>query len=84
MGTMVGYKRIVVTVAEKIGKKHMTYAQGAAAELVAAVTIGLADIVPHAGQHHPRPLLGRRGHHVGQPLAASRGRRSARSAWPGC
>jgi phosphate/sulfate permease len=44
IGTMVGYQRIVVTVAEKIGKTHMTYAQGAAAELVAAVTIGLADV----------------------------------------
>ena len=42
-GTAIGYKRIVVTVAEKIGKAHMTYAQGAAAETVAAVTIGLAD-----------------------------------------
>ena len=39
LGTMVGWKRIVVTVGEKIGKTHMTYAQGAAAELVAAVTI---------------------------------------------
>ena len=44
-GTTVGYKRIVVTVAEKIGKTHMAYAQGAAAELVAAMTIGLADVV---------------------------------------
>jgi phosphate/sulfate permease len=44
-GTMIGYKRIVVTVAEKIGKSHLTYAQGAAAEVVAAVTIGLADVV---------------------------------------
>jgi phosphate/sulfate permease len=43
-GTTVGYKRIVVTVAEKIGKTHMTYAQGAAAEMVAAFTIGLADV----------------------------------------
>ncbi len=43
-GTAIGYKRIVVTVAEKIGKAHMTYAQGAAAELVAALTITLADI----------------------------------------
>ena len=39
LGTMVGWKRIVVTVGEKIGKTHLTYAQGAAAELVAAVTI---------------------------------------------
>src|SRR5262249_682207 len=45
IGTMVGYKRIVVTVAEKIGKSHLTYAQGAAAEMVAAATIGLADVV---------------------------------------
>ncbi len=43
-GTTIGYKRIVVTVAEKIGKTHLTYAQGAAAEVVAAVTIGLADV----------------------------------------
>jgi len=39
LGTMVGWKRIVVTVGEKIGKTHLTYAQGAAAELVAAITI---------------------------------------------
>jgi phosphate/sulfate permease len=44
IGTGIGYKRIVVTVAEKIGKTHLTYAQGAAAELVAAATIGLADV----------------------------------------
>jgi phosphate/sulfate permease len=44
IGTAIGYKRIVVTVAEKIGKAHLSYAQGAAAELVAAATIGLADV----------------------------------------
>jgi inorganic phosphate transporter, PiT family len=44
VGTAVGYKRIVVTVAEKIGKAHLCYAQGAAAEIVAAATIGLADV----------------------------------------
>ncbi len=43
LGTMVGWKRIVVTVGEKIGKEHLTYGQGAAAELVAAGTIFLAD-----------------------------------------
>ncbi|MGC2621231.1 MAG: inorganic phosphate transporter [Acidobacteriaceae bacterium] len=43
LGTMVGWKRIVVTVGEKIGKTHLTYAQGAAAEIVAAVTIIAAD-----------------------------------------
>ena len=45
IGTMVGWKRIVVTIGEKIGKSHLTYAQGASAELVAASTIGLADVV---------------------------------------
>jgi PiT family inorganic phosphate transporter len=43
LGTMVGWKRIVVTVGEKIGKDHLTYAQGAAAEITAALTIGAAD-----------------------------------------
>ncbi|MFM7077399.1 MAG: inorganic phosphate transporter [Planctomycetaceae bacterium] len=43
LGTMVGWERIVVTVGEKIGKEHLTYAQGGAAELVAATTIALAD-----------------------------------------
>lgn len=42
IGTMVGWKRIVVTVGEKIGKDHLTYAQGAAAELVAMSTIGIS------------------------------------------
>jgi len=42
-GTMIGWKRIVVTVGEKIGKTHMSYGQGAAAELVAMLTIGIAD-----------------------------------------
>jgi phosphate/sulfate permease len=45
LGTMVGWKRIVVTVGEKIGKTHLTFAQGASAELVAASTIGLADVL---------------------------------------
>jgi len=43
LGTMVGWKRIVVTVGEKIGKTHLTYGQGAAAEIVAAITIMAAD-----------------------------------------
>jgi PiT family inorganic phosphate transporter len=44
LGTMVGWKRIVVTVGEKIGKDHLTYAQGASAELVAAGLIQAADM----------------------------------------
>ena len=43
LGTLVGWKRIVVTVGERIGKDHLTYGQGAAAELVAAATIMVAD-----------------------------------------
>jgi PiT family inorganic phosphate transporter len=43
LGTMIGWKRIVVTVGEKIGKTHLTYAQGASAEIIAMATIGLAD-----------------------------------------
>src|SRR5215510_5519296 len=44
LGTMIGWKRIVVTVGEKIAKSHLTYAQGASAELVAAGTIAAADV----------------------------------------
>jgi PiT family inorganic phosphate transporter len=44
LGTMIGWKRIVVTVGERIGKTHLTYAQGASAELVAMITIGAADM----------------------------------------
>jgi inorganic phosphate transporter, PiT family len=43
LGTMVGWKRVVVTIGEKIGKAHLTYAQGASAEMVAMITIGLAS-----------------------------------------
>jgi inorganic phosphate transporter, PiT family len=43
LGTMIGWKRIVVTVGEKIGKTHLTYGQGAAAEIIAMATIGAAD-----------------------------------------
>lgn len=43
LGTMIGWKRIVKTVGEKIGKQHMSYAQGASAEIVAAVTVGLSS-----------------------------------------
>jgi PiT family inorganic phosphate transporter len=43
-GTMIGWKRIVVTIGEKIGKTHLTYAQGASAELIAASTIGVSTM----------------------------------------
>jgi PiT family inorganic phosphate transporter len=44
LGTMIGWKRIVVTVGERIGKTHLTYAQGASAEIVAMATIGAAEL----------------------------------------
>ena len=44
LGTMVGWKRIVVTIGEQIGKTHLTYAQGACAEVVAMSTIAAADM----------------------------------------
>jgi PiT family inorganic phosphate transporter len=43
LGTMIGWKRIVVTVGERIGKDHLTYGQGAAVEITAMATIGPAD-----------------------------------------
>jgi PiT family inorganic phosphate transporter len=45
LGTMIGWKRIVITVGEKIGKSHLTYAQGASAEIVAAGAIAGADVL---------------------------------------
>jgi PiT family inorganic phosphate transporter len=42
IGTMIGWKRIVVTIGEKIGNEHLNYAQGASAEIIAASTIGLS------------------------------------------
>jgi inorganic phosphate transporter, PiT family len=45
LGTMIGWKRIVRTIGEKIGQSQLTYAQGASAELVAMLTIGAADAV---------------------------------------
>ena len=68
LGTMVGWKRIVVTVGEKIGKTHLTYAQGASAELVAAGTIGAADLPRPAVLDHARAVVGGRGHHGRQRL----------------
>ena len=45
LGTMIGWKRIVVTIGEKIGKTHMNYAQGAAAGMVAASTIAASTFL---------------------------------------
>ena len=53
LGTMIGWKRIVVTVGEKIGKDHLTYAQGAAAEITAMFTIGAACLLYTSRQWEP-------------------------------
>ena len=45
IGTMIGWKRIVVTIGEKVGKAHLTYAQGASAEIVTWATIQSADVL---------------------------------------
>jgi hypothetical protein len=76
-GTTVGWKRIVVTVGEKIGKSHLTYAQGASAELVAMSTIAAADLLG-------LPVSGDRRHHGGQQIRPASGRPCAVSCLPGC
>ena len=70
---MVGWKRIVVTVGEKIGKAHLTYAQGASAELVADGTIAAADMYGLPVSHHPCAVVGRRRHDGGQRLGPAVG-----------
>jgi low-affinity inorganic phosphate transporter len=64
MGTMVGWKRVVLTIGEKIGKQGMTYAQGMSAQITTASMIGLANIfslpvstthvLVGCGRHHGR------------------------------
>ena len=73
LGTMIGWKRIVVTVGEKIGKTHLTYAQGASAELVAAGTIGAADVLGLPVSTTHVLSSGRRRHDGGQRLRTADG-----------
>ena len=65
LGTMIGWKRIVITVGEKIGKTHLTYGQGAAAELVAAGDDRRRRHVRTPGIDHARVVVGCRRHHGG-------------------
>ena len=76
LGTMIGWKRIVVTVGEKIGKPHLTYGQGASAELVAMATIGAADMLWAARFNHPCAVVRRRRHDGGQWLGRADGHHS--------
>jgi len=62
IGTMIGWRRVAMTIGEKIGKRGMTYAQGMAAQMTAAVSIGLASYIgmPVSTTHVSRlPLQGR-------------------------
>ena len=83
MGTMVGWKRIVVTVGEKIGKTHLTYAQGACAEITAAATIAAADGfgLPVSTTHVLSSGIAGTMTSNGSGLQLST---SATSPWPGC
>jgi len=80
---MVGWKRIVVTVGEKIGKTHMTYAQGASAELVAMLTIAAADSfgLPVSTTH---VLSSGVAGTMAATARACRWRPFAICCWPGC
>jgi len=85
LGTMVGWKRIVVTVGEKIGKTHLTYAQGACARNPPRQRPSpAADGYGLPGLDHPRALLRHRRHDGGETDQACNGRPSATSRWPGC
>jgi phosphate transporter family protein len=68
LGTMVGWKRIVVTFGEKIGKNHLTYAQGAAAEITAMANHRCSRLFWLAGQCHSRLVVWRRRHHGRESL----------------
>ena len=81
---MVGWKRIVVTVGERIGKTHLTYAQGASAELVAALTIGAAEALRPAGLDHAHPLQRRGRDHGGERLGPAVEHGALASPRPGC
>jgi phosphate/sulfate permease len=78
LGTMMGWKRIVVTVGEKIGKTHLTYAQGACAKFIAAAGgYGLPVSTTHV-------LSSGVAGSMAATVPACNGRPSATSAWPGC
>lgn len=83
LGTMIGWKRIVVTMGEKIGKTHLNYGQGASAELVAMATILAADQyrLPVSTTH---VLSSGVAGTMAANGSACRRRPSATSSWPGC
>ena len=84
LGTMVGWKRIVVTVGEKIGKTHLTYAQGAVGRTGRRRHDRRRRQLRPAGVDHARAVVRRRRHDGGQRLGPADGRRCATWRWPGC
>jgi hypothetical protein len=78
LGTMIGWKRIVITVGEKIGKQHMTYGMGASAELVAAARSWRPTLRP-AGVDHAHPVFGR-GRRLGRQRIGAAGAHGAQPA----
>ena len=76
LGTMIGWKRIVITVGEKIGKSHLTYAQGASAEVVAAGTIEAGRRVRASGVNDACAVIRRRRHHGRERLGLADGDRA--------
>ena len=71
LGTMIGWKRIVVTVGEKIGKSHLTYAQGAAAEVVAAYDHRRGRLYGSARLDHSCAVIRGRRHHGGERVGTA-------------
>jgi len=71
LGTMVGWKRIVVTVGEKIGKTHLTYAQGACAEITRRRDDRRGRRIRTAGFNNTCALLRYRRHHGGERIRAA-------------
>ena len=84
LGTMIGWKRIVITVGEKIGKTHLTYAQGASAELVAMCTIFGFRPDRAAGVDDACAELGCGGDDGGERERGCRCRRCGILRWRGC
>ena len=84
IGTMIGWKRIVVTIGEKIGKIAPTYAQGASAELGRDGDDLGRPTSRAAGEHDAHSLVGCRGHHGRERFRLCRCRRCGTSCSRGC
>jgi hypothetical protein len=84
LGTMIGWKRIVVTVGEKIGKDHLTYGRARRRKSAPWLMIGAADMLRAAGEYDARAVVGRGRHDGGEPLRALQMSTVKNLRWPGC